>query len=162
VRGNEAVNGLREITLDHLPRREILVIEGDGAHILIARRQVDTLIMAQVGDRVVLAQVVPSGKGIIDQSAVEVVEFTGPIHDRPKLCHGDTPSDFAASSRTRCISCKSFGGERPLKSHALHLMLDPHLDTGTAFKIDDPVHLPGIPVNAALHGLSCGTNLLPN
>src|SRR5262249_45084257 len=84
-----------EITHDHLTGREIVVIEGDGTHILVARGQVDAVIPLRVSDGAFLTQVLPNGIGILDPSTVEVVEIATPIHDRPTLCHGETPSRTA-------------------------------------------------------------------
>jgi hypothetical protein len=43
-----------EITHDHLTRGKIFAIEGDGPHVLIPRRQVDTPIAVRVGNRALL------------------------------------------------------------------------------------------------------------
>ena len=73
------------------------MIEGDGTHVLVARRQVDTPIAVRVSDRALHPQAVPNSIGIIDPSLIEVIEIASPVHDWPTLCHGDTPIAFPPS-----------------------------------------------------------------
>ena len=62
-------------------RGEMLGIVGDGAHVLIARRQVDALEALGVRDRAFLPQLVPDREGVLDPVRVEVVPVGGPVRD---------------------------------------------------------------------------------
>src|SRR5437868_5455917 len=56
---------------DDAARREVRAVVGDGAHVLVAGRQIGALVPLGVGDRATPSQLVPDRKGIFPPARVQ-------------------------------------------------------------------------------------------
>ena len=85
VIGGAGMRGGGRLAHDDAARGEVLGVVGDGAHVLVARGEIDAHEAVGVGDRARLAQLVPDREGVVDPARIEMIEIGGPVLDRRTL-----------------------------------------------------------------------------